>query len=129
FSIGGNRWHVECFRCSSCDAQLDCDTNLLVLGNGDLICGNCCYSCCVCGKKIDDLAILTGKDTAFCAKCFKCRNCKRPIENLRYARTSQGIFCMSCNEKLIERRRRNKLKEQQSGSRRAKSKTQSTSTI
>ncbi|KAK9386802.1 hypothetical protein V1515DRAFT_603956 [Lipomyces mesembrius] len=129
FSIGGNRWHVECFRCSSCDAQLDCDTNLLVLGNGDLICGNCCYSCCVCGKKIDDLAILTGKDTAFCAKCFKCRNCKRPIENLRYARTSQGIFCMSCNEKLIERRRRNKLKEHQSGSRRAKSKTQSTSTI
>ncbi|KAK9361895.1 hypothetical protein V1504DRAFT_450603 [Lipomyces starkeyi] len=129
FELGGNRWHVECFRCSSCDAQLDCDTNLLVLGNGDLICGNCCYSCCVCGKKIDDLAILTGKDTAFCAKCFKCRNCKRPIENLRYARTSQGIFCMSCNEKLIERRRRNKLKEQQSGSRRAKSKTQSTSTI
>ncbi|KAK9352333.1 hypothetical protein V1523DRAFT_414264 [Lipomyces doorenjongii] len=129
FELGGNRWHVECFRCSSCDAQLDCDTNLLVLGNGDLICGNCCYSCCVCGKKIDDLAILTGKDTAFCAKCFKCRNCKRPIENLRYARTSQGIFCMSCNEKLIERRRRNKLKEQQSGSRRAKSKTRSPSTI
>ncbi|KAK9245320.1 hypothetical protein V1506DRAFT_538623 [Lipomyces tetrasporus] len=129
FELGGNRWHVECFRCSSCDAQLDCDTNLLVLGNGDLICGNCCYSCCVCGKKIDDLAILTGKDTAFCAKCFKCRNCKRPIENLRYARTSQGIFCMSCNEKLIERRRRNKMKEQQSASRRNRSKTPSISTV
>ncbi|KAK9371022.1 hypothetical protein V1509DRAFT_615528 [Lipomyces kononenkoae] len=129
FELGGNRWHVECFRCSSCDAQLDCDTNLLVLGNGDLICGNCCYSCCVCGKKIDDLAILTGKDTAFCAKCFKCRNCKRPIENLRYARTSQGIFCMSCNDKLIERRRRNKLKEQQGGPRRARANPHPTSTI
>ncbi|KAK9464834.1 hypothetical protein V1512DRAFT_84194 [Lipomyces arxii] len=110
FELGGNRWHIECFRCSNCDSQLDCDTNLLVLGNGDLICGACCYSCCVCGKKIDDLAILTGKDSAFCAKCFKCRNCKRPIENLRYARTSQGIFCMSCHEKLVEKRRRNKLK-------------------
>ncbi|KAK9462066.1 uncharacterized protein V1516DRAFT_621743 [Lipomyces oligophaga] len=112
FELGGNRWHVDCFRCSSCNSQLDCETNLLVLGNGDLICSNCCYSCSVCGKKIDDLAILTSKDTAFCAKCFRCRNCKRPIENLRYARTSHGIFCMHCYDKLIERRRRHKAQAQ-----------------
>jgi hypothetical protein len=53
------------------------------------------------------LAILTG-DQAFCANCFKCRNCKRKIDNLRYARTSQGIFCMSCHETLMSRRRKNK---------------------
>jgi hypothetical protein len=52
-----------------------------------------------------DLAILTG-DQAFCASCFRCRNCKRKIENLRYARTSQGIFCMSCHESLMARRRK-----------------------
>jgi hypothetical protein len=52
-----------------------------------------------------DLAILA-EDMAFCVKCFKCRNCKRKIENLRYARSSQGIFCMSCHESLMARRRK-----------------------
>lgn len=50
---------------------------------------------------------MTG-DQAFCAQCFRCRNCKRKIENLRYARTSQGIFCMECHESLMARRRKRK---------------------
>ncbi|KAL8904901.1 MAG: hypothetical protein Q9207_002967 [Kuettlingeria erythrocarpa] len=58
-----------------------------------------------CGNKIEDLAILTG-DQAFCASCFRCRNCKKKIENLKYARTSQGIFCMECHESLMQRRRK-----------------------
>jgi len=74
-----------------------------------LICNNCTYSCNHCGNKIEDLAILTG-DQAFCANCFRCRNCKRKIENLRYARTSQGIFCMSCHESLMARRRKKSKK-------------------
>ncbi|KAK9448523.1 uncharacterized protein V1518DRAFT_419184 [Limtongia smithiae] len=106
FELGGERWHIECFRCSRCDRQLDCDANLLVLGNGDLLCATCCYACSVCGTKIADLAILTAPDTAFCANCFRCRNCKRPIENLRYARTRYGIFCIACHEKLLARRRK-----------------------
>ena len=52
---------------------------------------------------------MTG-DQAFCANCFKCRNCKRKIENLRYARTSQGIFCMDCHEALMARRRKKTAK-------------------
>ncbi|THC87530.1 hypothetical protein EYZ11_013025 [Aspergillus tanneri] len=40
------------------------------------------------------------------AACFRCRNCKKKIENLRYARTSQGIFCMDCHESLMQRRRK-----------------------
>lgn len=78
---------------------------MLLLGDGSLICNNCTYSCNACGNKIEDLAILTG-DQAFCATCFRCRNCKRKIENLRYARTSQGIFCMTCHESLMARRRK-----------------------
>jgi hypothetical protein len=62
-----------------------------------------------CGSKIEDLAILTG-DQAYCAKCFKCRNCKKKIESLRYARTSQGIFCMSCHKALIARRKKKEVK-------------------
>src|SRR5436190_4598323 len=101
----GNRWHIDCFRCNTCGTLLDSDANLLLLGDGSLICNNCTYSCSSCGDKIEDLAILTG-DQAFCANCFKCRNCKKKIENLRYARTSQGIFCMDCHESLMARRRR-----------------------
>ncbi|KAF3937454.1 hypothetical protein ABW19_dt0209510 [Dactylella cylindrospora] len=105
FELAGNRWHIDCFRCNSCGTLLDSDANLLLLGDGSLICNNCTYSCNACGNKIEDLAILTG-DQAFCAGCFRCRNCKRKIENLRYARTSQGIFCMSCHESLMARRRK-----------------------
>jgi Rho-type GTPase-activating protein 1/2 len=101
----GHRWHLNCFRCNSCGTLLDSDANLLLLGDGSLICNNCTYSCSACGNKIEDLAILTGEQ-AFCATCFRCRNCKRKIENLRYARTSQGIFCMSCHESLMARRRK-----------------------
>ena len=101
----GNRWHIDCFRCNTCSTILDSDANLLLLGDGSLICNNCTYSCSVCGNKIEDLAILTG-DQAFCATCFKCRNCKKKIENLKYARTSQGIFCMECHESLMQRRRK-----------------------
>ncbi|KAL4809375.1 hypothetical protein BDV18DRAFT_79653 [Aspergillus unguis] len=105
FELAGNRWHIDCFRCSSCGTLLDSDAHLLLLGDGSLICSNCTYSCSSCGNKIEDLAILTGEQ-AFCAQCFRCRNCKRKIENLRYARTSQGIFCMDCHESLMQRRRK-----------------------
>ncbi|KAI9846570.1 MAG: Rho-type gtpase-activating protein [Sclerophora amabilis] len=105
FELAGNRWHIDCFRCNTCCTLLDSDANLLLLGDGSLICNNCTYSCNACGNKIEDLAILTG-DQAFCASCFRCRNCKRKIDNLRYARTSQGIFCMSCHESLMARRRK-----------------------
>ena len=99
------RWHIDCFRCNTCGTLLDSDANLLLLGDGSLICSNCTYSCSACGDKIEDLAILTG-DQAYCAGCFRCRNCKRKIENLRYARTSQGMFCMECHDGLMARRRK-----------------------
>ena len=80
-STAGNRWHIDCFRCNTCGTLLDSDANLLLLGDGSLICNNCTYSCSACNNKIEDLAILTG-DQAFCANCFRCRNCKRKIDNL-----------------------------------------------
>ncbi|KAL8637649.1 MAG: hypothetical protein Q9228_005101 [Teloschistes exilis] len=109
FELAGNRWHIDCFRCNTCGTLLDSDANLLLLGDGSLICNNCTYSCSACGNKIEDLAILTG-DQAFCASCFRCRNCKKKIENLKYARTSQGIFCMACHESLMQRRRKKTAK-------------------
>ena len=107
-STAGNRWHIDCFRCGTCATILDSNANILLLSDGSLICNDCTYNCSICTKKIDDLAILTG-DQAFCASCFKCRNCKKKIENLKYARTSQGIFCMQCHESLMARRKKRAL--------------------
>lgn len=83
-----------------------------MLGNGSLICSNCSYNCKQCGKKIDDLAILTG-DKAYCSNCFKCRVCKLKIEDLRYARTSKGLFCMSCHEDLVAKKKKYDMKKKQ----------------
>lgn len=98
-------WHIDCFCCNTCGTSLNSDSDLLLLGDGSLICNNCTCSCNACGDKIEDLAILTG-DQTFCRNCFRCRNCKRKIENLRYARTSQGIFCMPCHHNLMARRQK-----------------------
>ncbi|PSK39852.1 hypothetical protein C7M61_001661 [Candidozyma pseudohaemuli] len=112
YELGDDRWHIHCFKCSKCDNSLGCNSNFLILGDGNLICLSCSYNCKQCGKKIDDLAILTG-DQAYCSSCFKCRVCKLKIEDLRYARTSKGLFCMSCHEKLIAKKRKYDMKRKQ----------------
>ncbi|ODV85929.1 hypothetical protein CANARDRAFT_187513, partial [[Candida] arabinofermentans NRRL YB-2248] len=105
YELGGDRWHVNCFKCSKCDKLLGVNSNFLVLGTGALVCSDCSYSCKSCNKKIYDMAILTG-DQAYCASCFKCKSCKKPIEDLRYARTSKGLFCMPCHHKLMEKKKK-----------------------
>ncbi|KAG6000015.1 hypothetical protein E4U54_001583 [Claviceps lovelessii] len=107
YELAGQRWHINCFRCHFCETLLDCDANLLLFGDGTLICNNCTYDCTACGNKIEELAIMIGEQ-AFCATCFRCRNCKRKIENLRYARSGQSILCMGCHETANARRRKNK---------------------
>ncbi|KAL6451964.1 RGA1 Rho-type GTPase-activating protein 1 [Candida maltosa Xu316] len=105
YELGDDRWHLHCFTCNKCQTSLGCNSNFLVLGNGNLICSNCSYNCKQCGRKIDDLAILTG-DQAYCSNCFKCRSCKNKIEDLKYARTSKGLFCMDCHEKLMLKKKK-----------------------
>lgn len=112
YELGDDRWHIQCFKCFKCDKALGCNSNFLVLGNGSLVCSSCSYNCKQCGKKIDDLAILTG-DKAYCSNCFKCRVCKLKIEDLRYARTSKGLFCMACHEDLVAKKRKHDLKRKQ----------------
>lgn len=112
YELGDDRWHTDCFKCLECKLLLGCNSNFLVLGDGNLICSNCTYNCKQCGKKIDDLAILTG-DQAYCSNCFKCRVCKLKIEDLRYARTLKGLFCMSCHEKLVAKKKKFDMKRRQ----------------
>lgn len=36
-------WHVDCFRCANCKEKVSADTNLLLLTNGNPVCGDCSY--------------------------------------------------------------------------------------
>ncbi|GMG34764.1 unnamed protein product [Ambrosiozyma monospora] len=105
FELSGDAYHSKCFKCSKCMKQLGQHSKFLVLGTGALVCADCSYSCKACGKKIYDMAIITG-DMAYCAECFKCKACKKAIEDLRYARTSKGLFCMPCHNRLMEKKKR-----------------------
>lgn len=97
------RWHLNCFCCQSCSKLLGTETDFRLVSEGSLLCSDCMYSCAACGNKIEVLAILSG-DWAFCASCFCCRKCDKHIENTQHARTSQGVFCMSCLHDITARR-------------------------
>ncbi|CDO94211.1 unnamed protein product [Kluyveromyces dobzhanskii CBS 2104] len=106
YELGGNRWHTHCFSCYKCDKPLSCDSDFLVLGTSDLICFECSDSCKCCGKKIDDLAIiLASSNEAYCSDCFKCCKCGEKINDLRYAKTKKGLFCITCHERLLARKK------------------------
>ena len=105
YALGDDRWHIDCFKCSVCKKQLTEEMNMLVLKDGMIICSDCSFSCAMCSRKITDVAVLTN-DKAFCASCFVCKKCKNKIDDLHYARTSQGIFCMSCHQILLDHKRR-----------------------
>ncbi|KAG8743250.1 hypothetical protein FRC10_012294 [Ceratobasidium sp. 414] len=104
-AFGNALWHVDCFRCAKCRTTVSADTNLLLLADGSPVCQSCSYSCHVCNNPILDEAIMTGDDS-YHAACFKCRSCSRRIEELVFAKTSQGIYCMSCHNDRVARSRR-----------------------
>ncbi|EKM80911.1 hypothetical protein AGABI1DRAFT_119462 [Agaricus bisporus var. burnettii JB137-S8] len=104
-AFGQSFFHVDCFKCAKCGNHVTADTNLLLLSDGSPICANCSYSCNVCHLPILDEAIMTGDDS-YHAHCFKCKVCKNRIDELVFAKTSQGIYCMSChNERMIKIRK------------------------
>ncbi|GAO52764.1 RhoGAP-domain-containing protein [Saitoella complicata NRRL Y-17804] len=109
-AFGENIWHVECFRCAKCNSLVDHDSNLLLLADGSPICENCSYNCRACNKRIDDLAIMTG-DESYHSECFRCRLCKSKIEDLVFAKTSSGIYCISCHNERMARSRKHRTRD------------------
>ncbi|KAG0664942.1 Unconventional myosin-IXb [Maudiozyma exigua] len=106
YELGDDKWHTHCFSCYRCNKPLSCESDFLVLGTGTLICFDCSDSCKSCGKKIDDLAIiLSSSNEAYCSGCFKCCKCGDKIKDLRYAKTKRGLFCLSCHERLLAKRK------------------------
>ncbi|KAI6040203.1 RhoGAP-domain-containing protein [Pisolithus marmoratus] len=120
-AFGQSFFHVDCFKCAKCNQQVTADTNLLLLSDGSPICANCSYNCNICQQPILDEAIMTGDDS-YHAHCFKCKVCHNRIDELVFAKTSQGIYCMSChNERMAKirrhaQRKREKEKAASSGS-------------
>lgn len=119
YELGDDRWHINCFRCSKCENLLGINSDFLVVGTGELICEDCFYDCQVCGRKIGDLAILAG-NTPYCADCFVCKHCKLRIDNLRYAKTLSGLYCMTCHEKVVQRKKLKEAEKRKDKQRRAK---------
>ncbi|KAG9009355.1 hypothetical protein FRB94_012172 [Tulasnella sp. JGI-2019a] len=104
-SFGESLWHVKCFRCAKCHERVTADTNLLLLSDGSPVCGSCSYNCNVCKLPILDEAIMTG-DESYHAACFTCRSCGHQIHELVFAKTSNGIYCMTCHNERVARGRR-----------------------
>lgn len=123
-------WHIDCFRCAKCRERVSTDRDdILLLSDGHPICGQCNYSCQICGLPILEEAIMTG-DESYHASCFTCRSCNNRIEELVFAKTSQGIYCMPCHNERVARsrrhadhRRRARNKDASSSSRRKKDTT------
>ncbi|CCK68850.1 GTPase-activating protein RGA1 KNAG_0B04150 [Huiozyma naganishii CBS 8797] len=111
YELGEDRWHTHCFTCYRCEKSLSCNSDFLVLGTGALICFECSDSCKSCGKKINDLAIiLSSSNEAYCSDCFVCCKCGDNIKDLRYAKTKRGLFCLTCHEKLLAKRKHHEEK-------------------
>ncbi|GAA5906914.1 uncharacterized protein JCM6883_005728 [Sporobolomyces salmoneus] len=110
-------------RCAKCHNLVEHDTNLLLLSDGSPVCENCSYICSVCSKPIHNEAIVTG-DESYHAECFRCRSCSNKIEELIFAKTTQGIWCMSChNERVARTRKHAEAKRSRGASRKEKSTT------
>ncbi|KAG2154366.1 RhoGAP-domain-containing protein [Suillus bovinus] len=104
-AFGQSFFHVDCFKCAKCHQQVTADTNLLLLSDGSPICANCSYNCNVCHQPILDEAIMTGDDS-YHAHCFNCKVCHNRIDELVFAKTSHGIYCMTChNDRMAKIRR------------------------
>jgi DNA-directed RNA polymerase subunit RPC12/RpoP len=93
------------FKCAKCGNRVSPDTNLLLLSDGSPVCAACSYNCAVCKKPISHEAIMTG-DESYHAACFTCKTCGRHIGELVFAKTTQGIYCMSCHNERVARSRR-----------------------
>lgn len=96
---------LHSFKCAKCENRVSPDTNLLLLSDGSPVCAACSYNCAVCRKPISHEAIMTG-DESYHAACFTCKTCGRHIGELVFAKTSQGIYCMSCHNERVARSRR-----------------------
>ncbi|GBC03839.1 hypothetical protein RclHR1_05350013 [Rhizophagus clarus] len=109
-AFGEGIWHVQCFQCAKCHNLVEHDSNLLLLSDGNPICENCSYNCNVCKKPILNEAIMTG-DESFHVECFRCRHCRKKIEDLIFAKTNQGIYCMSCHNERVNKVKKSKERE------------------
>ncbi|GAA5939549.1 uncharacterized protein JCM15063_006212 [Sporobolomyces koalae] len=118
-SFGKYLFHVDC-RCAKCHNLVEHDTNLLLLSDGSPVCENCSYICSVCSKPIHNEAIVTG-DESYHAECFRCRSCSNKIEELIFAKTTQGIWCMSCHNERVARTRKHAEAKKNRGARKEKS--------
>ncbi len=67
-------FHVACFCCGQCGAEVDANQRFLVLGDGCPLCYDCSPACHACGEKItgSHIGVLNKDFHEGCLKCFQC---------------------------------------------------------
>ncbi|KAF2262694.1 hypothetical protein CC78DRAFT_618274 [Lojkania enalia] len=131
YKLQNEAWHAQCFRCSSCNILLNTSTPPPFLLKDDfLVCTSCSFNCQKCDQRVEEhghkdalsgsLTRIQDIVTASCPGLFFCHECFKSIKNLRYTRTTQGIFCMGChNPVMSDMERVRKEREREGKGRRA----------
>ncbi|KAF2116172.1 hypothetical protein BDV96DRAFT_645511 [Lophiotrema nucula] len=119
-------WHAHCFRCSSCNVRLHSDSLPPFLLKDDfLVCNSCSFNCQKCDDRIEEHGTKDGYNGSLsmlqnlpgpqnCPGLFFCHECYKSIKNLRYVRSTQGVFCLACHSPIMsdmERSRRERERE------------------
>ncbi|KAF2193395.1 hypothetical protein K469DRAFT_550737 [Zopfia rhizophila CBS 207.26] len=128
YLLSSSVWHTSCFRCTSCNILLPTSPPPFLLKDDFLVCSSCSFNCQKCDARIEEHGVKDGYSGTFntmqtlattpgqldCPGLFFCHEYHRSIKNLRYARTSQGVFCLACHPTTmseIEKVRRERQRE------------------
>ncbi|EMR08844.1 hypothetical protein PNEG_02631 [Pneumocystis murina B123] len=105
-AFGGYIWHVNCFRCMKCNAQVNHDSSLFFLYDRNPICEKCSCSSSISNKHSDDFAITTESES-YHSEYFQCNICGKKIEEFVFAKTNQRIYCISCYNNKVTQNKKN----------------------
>ncbi|XP_075244369.1 four and a half LIM domains protein 3-like [Convolutriloba macropyga] len=102
---GNAHWHLNCFRCSQCDATLFQQTFGSV--ENELYCSDCFFRChrkwCVaCNKPFKGGHLLvTWKEEMYHKECFTCSNCDTVLDADKFRVHGDDRYCFPCYTALF----------------------------
>ncbi|KTW31379.1 hypothetical protein T552_00024 [Pneumocystis carinii B80] len=106
-AFGGYIWHVNCFRCMKCNAEVNHDSSLFFLYDKNPVCEKCLYSSNVCNKDEEEFRVTT-ENEAYETEYFQCNMCGKKVEEFALAKTNQRNYCITCYNKVTQNKKNEK---------------------